>query len=42
MKKKFNNPELEIVLFAKEDIIVTSNSGSLEEPYPGGDKDDEL
>lgn len=34
MNKKFRIPELEIVLFAKEDIIVTSANGDNPEPYP--------
>ena len=33
MEKKFENPELLIVLFAEEDIIVTSDSGSKPDPY---------
>lgn len=37
MKKKFDNPELEIILFREEDIIVTSDTGENTEPYPGGD-----
>ena len=37
MKKKFENPELEIIIFASEDIIVTSDTGENSEPYPGGD-----
>lgn len=38
MKKKFEKPELEVVSFAREDIIVTSDNGDLEDPYWGGDK----
>lgn len=34
-KKRFNKPELEIVEFAAEDIIVTSSeSGELGDPNP--------
>lgn len=36
-KKKFEKPVLEIVEFTNDDII--TESGDLEDPYWGGDKD---
>ena len=35
--KKFEMPQLEIVVLTNEDII--TNSGELEDPYAPGDKD---
>ena len=38
MKKKFEKPELEITLFANEEIIVTSSDGEWGDDYgQGGD-----
>ena len=36
MKKKFENPELVIVLFGSDDVIVTSSGA--EDEYASGDR----
>ena len=41
MKKKYENPNLEIILFADEDIIVTSGGvGGLFDGEPGDESQD--
>lgn len=37
MKKKFEKPQLDIVILSAEDII--TGSGGVEDPYPGADQD---
>ena len=42
MNKKFEKPELDIIYFegdlATDDLIATSASGDLQDPFWGGDK----
>ena len=40
MKKKFENPELTIILFLKEDIITESIGGGTYDTEPGDDSED--